>query len=115
MLYAKTNDKGAIPLGWEEVEHLWNKFCVYGARMHGYQLDWEQKMFALQEGAEIRACLRKWETPRKYDRSPTVEDLLVTDDPKQMAAVLFMLVNDLEANGRHQWFSTDRTNGTSWT
>jgi hypothetical protein len=74
---------------WEEVEHLWSKFNKSGRASLGYQLIWERAMFGgVAPDEQIRGHLRKWNRGVRGSYPTTV---LVTTDPKQMAAALTML------------------------
>lgn len=101
-MYARTNDKGAVPLGWEETEYLWKKFTLLGGIYSGYELIWERKMFSHLPGAEIRCVLRRWNRQggQALGNEPvTPTTLLETDDPKHMTSVLLMLVSNVESEG----------------
>jgi hypothetical protein len=66
---------------------------------HIYQLVLEKKMLAAQFGVEYRGVLLRW----NLKQNPEVtrrEVLLETDDPAQMKATLFMLINEAEQEGK---------------
>ena len=90
MLYARVNEKAAWPLVWEECQDM-HKYLY--KMTWSTQLTLEKKMLAAQFGMEYRAVLVKW-VSEKDERKREV--LLETDDPAQMKATLFMLINEAE-------------------
>lgn len=107
MLYAQTQNKGDIPLAWEEVELLAKALGQRGGAALGYQVKWERKMFALAEGAELRVNVTKW-LHDAHGTYPTT--LLITDDPQMAASALRMLLvtaederKRLAEEGRQLW------------
>lgn len=107
-MYAQTYNPEHVPLGWEQVEHLWRVCTMYGIRVQGYQLVWERKTFSDPTLPEIRCCLRRWVNTGDRTEPTRVEVLLTTHEPEPMAAALLMLSKELEAE-RGGGFSTKRS------
>jgi hypothetical protein len=92
MLYARVNEKATWPLVWEECQDM-HKYL--NKMSYTYQLVLEKRMFATQFGAEYRGVLIRW-NGKQYPETNRREVLLETDDPAQMKATLFMLINEAE-------------------
>jgi hypothetical protein len=84
------SEKATWPLVWEEVQDM-HKYL--NKMSYTYQLVLEKKMLASQYGHEYRGVLIKW--GKVHDETKR-EVLLETDDPAQMKATLFMLINEAE-------------------
>lgn len=94
MLYARTRNKEHIPLGWEEVEFLFNRLHRLAYVNDGaYQLEWERRMFNLKDHPEMRLLLIKWD---RYMGAGAVstkrEEIAVAYHPSEMVPVLLMLI-----------------------
>ena len=92
MLYARVDEKSQWPNEWDEVQDM---FKYLNRMVWGYQLILEKKMFATQFGMEYRGVLVRW-NGKQYPETNRREVLLETDDPAQMKATLFMLINEAE-------------------
>lgn len=100
MLYAQVKDKSMWPMAWEKCElmgkHL-NRIT------YGYQVEIHAKMFVRNQTrsrvSEYRGVLIKW-MPNAVTRDMRREVLLDTDNPEQMEAALFMLINEAEAQAK---------------
>lgn len=96
MLYAPLDRNGLdyLPMYWDTsqamMKHLYHM-------SFGYQLRMERRMFALREHPEYRAVLLAWNNGK-----PT--RLLVTGDPRQLEAALFMLIKEAELQDKAQTF-----------
>jgi hypothetical protein len=94
MLYAQiTGKQYVLPMEWDKAESM------YRALNHltwGYQFIAERKMFQTP-GPEYRCALLKW-TPKGDTKGREV--LVETSDPAHMESVLFMLINEAEAQAK---------------
>lgn len=94
MLYAQiTGKQYVLPMEWDKAESMYR---ALNDLTWGYQFIAERKMFQTP-GPEYRCVLVKW-TPRG-DTSGR-EALVETSDPQHMESVLFMLINEAEAQAK---------------
>ena len=94
MLYAQMNEKAIWPMVWEECQDMYR---YLNRASFGYQLILEKRMFATQFGEEYRGALVKWTV---VNETRVREVLLETSDVCQMKAALFMLINEMEQEGK---------------
>ena len=107
MLYAKTTDKGHIPLGWEEVEYLFKRLHQLSyVDSSVYQLEWQRRMFSMPTYPEIRLVLIKWTRKTALVGEHRREEIATAYHPSEMVPVLIMLVavaedirKEMEAKG----------------
>ena len=96
MLYAQiTGKQYVLPMEWDKAESM------YRALNHltwGYQFIAERKMFSTP-GPEYRCALLKW-TMNNDSQGTKREALVETSDPQHMESVLFMLINEAEAQAK---------------
>jgi hypothetical protein len=99
MLYTPVQAKDYWPLEWEKCFNMHRHLTQTGA--FNYQFTLEKKMLALRDGPEYRCLLIKWgvqANARNGHREREV--LLETSDPKHMESVLFVLINEAEAQAK---------------
>ena len=107
MLYVRTRNKEHIPLGWEEVEFLFKRLHRLAYVSEGaYQLEWERRMFTLEDHPEMRLTLVKWNRYMGAGEVSKREEVATAYHPSEMVPVLLMLVaiaedklKELQANG----------------
>ena len=93
MLYARTRNKEHIPLGWEEVEYLFKRLHRLAYVNDGaYQLEWERRMFNLEDHPEVRLILIKWGRYMNMNVPPQRELVATAYHPSEMVPVLLMLI-----------------------
>lgn len=92
MLYARV-DKEYWPMEWEKCELMFNHLQRI---VWGYQMTLARKMFST-EGAEFECSIIQWENGGA-DRKRNV--LVISSDPKQIEATLFMLINEAEVQAK---------------
>lgn len=93
MLYARTRNKEHIPLGWEEVEYLFKRLHRLAYVNDGaYQLEWERRMFNLEDHPEMRLSLVRWGRYMSVDETSKRELVATAFHPSEMVPVLLMLI-----------------------
>lgn len=94
MLYAQiTGKQYVLPMEWDKAESMYR---ALNQLTWGYQFIAERKMFSTP-GPEYRCALIKW-TPK--GDTPGRGVLVETSDPAHMESVLFMLINEAEAQAK---------------
>jgi hypothetical protein len=110
MLYAQiTGKQYVLPMEWDKAESMYR---ALNQLTWGYQFIAERKMFSTP-GPEYRCALLKW-TRLVNERESKREVLVETSDPAHMESVLFMLINEAEAQAKdykHQLTMLGGTNG----
>lgn len=93
MLYAQiTGKQYVLPMEWDKAESMYR---ALNQLTWGYQFIAERKMFSTP-GPEYRCALFRWvDNHRTNERKREV--LVETSDPAHMESVLFMLINEAEA------------------
>jgi hypothetical protein len=96
MLYAQiTGKQYVLPMEWDKAESMYR---ALNQLTWGYQFIAERKMFQTP-GPEYRCALLKW-TRLVNERESKREVLVETSDPAHMESVLFMLINEAEAQAK---------------
>lgn len=96
MLYAQiTGKQYVLPMEWDKAESMYR---ALNQLTWGYQFIAERKMFQTA-GPEYRCALLKW-TRLVNERESKREVLVETSDPAHMESVLFMLINEAEAQAK---------------
>lgn len=109
MLYAQTHDKDR-PLRWGKVESMWNHCRQLGGPALGYELIWERSMFGgIEPDEQLRVHLRRWYRDAQGSYPTTV---LMSTDPKQVEAVLTMLIVEAKDNNERVQSLWNGSNGT---
>jgi hypothetical protein len=93
MLYAQTNNAEHVPLGWEEVEHLFKRLHQLSYVEAGvYQLSWERRMFSMPTYPEVRLTLIRWTRKTAVVSEHKREEVAIAYHPREMVPVLLMLI-----------------------
>lgn len=96
MLYAQITGKTyALPMEWDKCDVMYRHLK---SLTWGYQFVAERKMFQTA-GPEYRCALVKWVEDRTINERRR-EVLVETSDPEHMESVLFMLINEADAQAK---------------
>lgn len=99
MLYAQiTGKQWVLPMEWDKAESMYR---ALNQLTWGYQFIAERKMFQTA-GPEYRCALLKWSSgvSAAVMQDKKREVLVETSDPAHMESVLFMLINEAEAQAK---------------
>lgn len=99
MLYAQITGRDyVLPMEWDKCESMYR---YLNKLTWGYQFIVERKMFQV-EGPEYRCILIKWSSgvSAAVMQDKKREVLVETSDPAHMESVLFMLINEAEAQAK---------------
>ena len=80
-------------MGWEEVEYLFKRLHRLAYVNEGaYQLEWERRMFNLEDHPEVRLSLVKWARYMGAGEVSKRELVATAYHPSEMVPVLLMLI-----------------------
>lgn len=95
-----------VPPEWETVQDLWLTFVGYGAVMSGYRLTWLHTQVG-EDTYEVKCSLTRSNPVRRLEERRKYESLVASKHPVQVEAALRMLISEVQARGKTQWWDND--------